>query len=359
MVVLTPVAEFFTYLSFSVLVGHVVLQFVPEKSKPGVFIPKPVLLLSCLGIIFFTFIPVLQVILYFEGSLALGPAALSFLTEFQVGKAWIFIGFMATFLYLTIYVQGSKYMLSFWLLLMILAIGYASHISSLSFWYGLINHSIHFAVAVIWVGILLNVGWFSSNSNNWERFLKWFTPFAVVSVVMIIISGLLVMFLIVEPDEYLKAWVLPYGQMLLLKHISIIPVIVFACINGILAKKVKDSSYDPLPWIKAETILLMFVFFFTGVMGTLSPPHEVDLTVRTEGSAKWVELLLNKEVTSPFQAGLSPSILSFMFLLISIIILLFMIISHRRKLPLLAVVLGCCLIIALYMAFMLAFNIVG
>ncbi|RFU62032.1 copper resistance D family protein [Peribacillus glennii] len=353
-----PIAEFITYLLFSVLVGHAALQFVPAKYKPEVFIPVPFLLLSALGIIFFTFFPVLQVILYFQESIGLGSAALSVLTDFQVGKAWIFIGFAATFLYLTIYAHGSKYLQALWLVLMIMAIGYASHVSSLSFWYGLINHSIHFVVAASWVGILLNVAWFSTDNNNWGRFLRWFTPFAVICLVMIIVSGLLVMFLIVEPKAYMKAWVLPYGQMLLLKHISIIPVVVFAVINGILSKKGKDF-YDLRPWIKAETIVLMIVFFFTGVMGTLSPPHEADLTVSTEGAARWVELLINKEIVSPFQAGLSPSSLSVLFLFISILFLLCMIISHRRKLPFLGVVFACCLIVAIYMALMLAFNIVA
>lgn len=52
--VLIPIAEFGNYFLFSILMGHVALQFVPEDKKPKTNIPKPVLLLSTLGIITLT-----------------------------------------------------------------------------------------------------------------------------------------------------------------------------------------------------------------------------------------------------------------------------------------------------------------
>lgn len=71
---------------------------------------------------------------------------------------------------MTVYVEGSKYLQAFWLLLMILAVGYASHVASLSFWTGLLSHSIHFLAVALWTGILIHVAWFSKNLHNWMTF---------------------------------------------------------------------------------------------------------------------------------------------------------------------------------------------
>lgn len=50
------------------------------------------------------------------------------------------------------------------------------------------------------------------------------TPFGIISLIIIFISGLYLMSFVVELKDYVKAWVLPNGQKLLLKHISILPV---------------------------------------------------------------------------------------------------------------------------------------
>ncbi|MED4778442.1 hypothetical protein P9306_18285, partial [Bacillus atrophaeus] len=51
---------------------------------------------------------------------------------------------------------------------------------------------------------------------------------------------------VVDIKDYAKCWVLPYGQMLLLKHIGILPLLAFAFINGVLIRKTKALSlYNP------------------------------------------------------------------------------------------------------------------
>lgn len=92
MSVLIPLAEIGTYFLFSILIGHIVLQFIPEPNKPKIYISKKMLLLSTLGIYIFTFGPVAQTISYFSDGVGFTLAAYSVLTDFQVGRAWIFIG---------------------------------------------------------------------------------------------------------------------------------------------------------------------------------------------------------------------------------------------------------------------------
>ena len=183
-----PILEFANYLLFSILVGHVALQFVPEANKPKIIIPKPVLLLSTLGIIFFSLGPIVQTVSYFQSGVGLPLAIKSVLYDFQVGRAWIFIGFMATFLYMAILLNGSKYLKVILVLLMVLAVGYSSHVASLSFWAGLLSHSIHFLIVTLWIGILIHVAWFAKDESNWSRFLRWFTPFAIICLIIIILS---------------------------------------------------------------------------------------------------------------------------------------------------------------------------
>jgi copper resistance protein D len=356
--ILIPIAEIATYIVFSILAGHVALQFVPHSYKPIINISKSILLLSTLGIFLFTLGPVLQTISYFSGSVGLPLAILSVLTNFQVGKAWLFIGFISVFLWMTIMLKGSKYLQALCLLLIVLAIGYSSHVASLSFLVGLVSHSIHFLIVTLWTGILLHVAWFSKDQQKWPNFLRWFTPFAIVCFIIIILSGLTLMFFVVEPKDYVKSWVLPYGQMLLLKHISIIPVIVFAFVNGVLMKKaLTNPSFNPRPWIKLESMMIFIVFYFTSVLGTLSPPHEVEFTVRSEGASSWVEWLLGKDILTTLNIGLMPYYQSSLLIFVSLIFLILIVISFKQVRPIIAVVFGFSFILAMYFGLMLALNV--
>lgn len=290
-------------------------------------------------------------------SLLLGLIKWTFLiTDFQVGRAWIFIGFMSVFLWMTILVNGSKYLQVLWLLLMVLGVGYSSHVASLIFWVGLFAHSAHFLMVTLWTGILIHVAWFSNDQQKWPKFLRWFTLFAVACI--IILSGVTLMIYVVEPKDYVRSWVLPYGQMLLLKHISVIPVLVFAFINDVLSKKAATiPSFNPRPWIKAESFIILIVFYFTSVLGMLSPPHEVEFTVRSQGASKWVEWLLGKDILTSLNIGLTINYLTFLLISISLIFLVLIVISFRKVKPLVAVFFGCSFIFTLYFGLILSFNL--
>lgn len=358
MSVAVPLAEVVTYLLFSILIGNTALQFISEKKKPKTYISKKTLLLSSLGIYIFTFGPVAQTISYFSDDVGLTLAAYSVLTDFQVGRAWIVIGFMSVFLWMTLLLNGSKYLQALWLLLMVFAIGYSSHVASLSFWNGFIAHSIHFLMVTLWTGILIHVAWFSSDEKKWPLFLRWFTPFAMINLMILLISGFALMFYVVEPKDYVNSWVLPYGQMLLLKHLSIIPLLVFAFLNGVLTRKsLRVSSFDPRPWIKGESIIIFLVFCFTSVLGTLSPPHEVEFTVQSEGASIWVEWLLGTDIPSVNNVHLTPNFLSLFLLANSLLFLALIVISFKKVKPYIAILFGMSFVFALYFGLMISLSI--
>ncbi|PGT90715.1 copper resistance D family protein [Bacillus sp. AFS040349] len=355
---LIPVTEYVSYMLFSFLVGHVVLQFVPQTHKPIITVKKQSLLLAVLGIIILTFLPVLQVILFFSPEGLISLTSYSILTEFQVGIAWLYGSFFAVLLWMTIYVEGSKYIQALFLLLMIFSVGYASHSSTLNLWPGLFSHAIHFLVITMWVGVLLHVGWLSKDDKNWRLFLKWFTPLSIILFLTVTITGIFLMFFVVEPRDYVNSWVITYGQVLLVKHLSIIPILAFALINGFLARKVKaNDQFNPIKWVQAETIILMVVFFITGVLGTLPPPHQVNATLIQEGPAPWIEFLLGQNITAPFIVQLSLHLDAVLLLIIGVLFIGLLIISFYKKIsPILAVGFGIAFIISTYLGLM--FSIV-
>lgn len=356
--ILIPITELITYVLYSILSGYVALQFVSSKYKPTSKISKKFILLTLLGIYVFSLGPVAQVISYFSDSVGFTLAAYSVLTDFQVGRAWIITGFLSVFFWITILLKGSKYIQAILLLLMVLSVGYASHVASLSFWTGLITHSIHFLVVTLWTGILVHLTWFSDEEVVWSKFLRWFTPFAFGCLIMIFVSGILLMIYFVDPKNYISSWVLPYGQMLLLKHISIIPLLVFAFINGVLLKKVNAASiYNPRPWIKAEGLFIFIIFYFTSIMGTLSPPHEVDFTVKSEGASEWVEWILGRDILTSMNIGVTANFNSVLLLVMAFIFLAMIYVSVKKVKPRTAVFWGISFIFAMYFAFMLSLTI--
>lgn len=353
-----PITEFITYVLYSMLAGYVALQFVPSENKPTGKMSNQLILLTLLGIYIFSLGPVVQVISYFSDSVGFMLATYSVLTDFQVGRAWIITGFLSVFFWITILLKGSKYIQAILLLLMVLSVGYASHVASLAFWPGLLAHSTHFLVVTLWTGILLHVAWFSTDQIVWTRFLRWFTPFAVVCLICIFVSGFLLMFYIVDPKDYISSWVLPYGQMLLLKHISVVPVLFFALINGILLKKIHAvPKYNPRPWIKAEALFIFITFYFTSVMGTLSPPHEVDFTVKSEGGSEWVEWLLGKDILTSLNVEVTLNLSSILLLVMAFLFLALIYVSVKKVKPGTAVFLGISFIFLMYFGCMLSLSI--
>ncbi|MCM3441642.1 copper resistance D family protein [Metabacillus halosaccharovorans] len=355
---LIPITEYATYMLFSYLVGYIFLQFIPQFSKPVIQVTKQSLLLSVLGIIVLTFLPVVQVITFFSEDGLFSLTAYSILTEFQVGISWLYGSFFAVLLWMTIYVEGPKYLQAFFILVMIISVGYASHASTLDALPGLLSHSIHFLTITIWFGILLHVGWLAKEINNLHAFLRWFTPLSIVLIVILTISGISLMLFVVEPRDYTNSWVLTYGQMLLLKHISIIPILVFGLINGFLSRKTKhDENFNPIKWIQAETFILMIVFFITGVLGTLPPPHQVNATFLQEGPANWIEPILGLNIQAPFNVQLDIGLQSIVLLIIAVLFIMMMIVSFFKKIsPMIALSFGIAFIIATYLGLM--FSIV-
>ena len=60
---------------------------------------------------------------------------------------------------------------------------------------------------------------------------------AIACLLLTVATGLVLMTLIIDLKEYSDAWMIPYGQSLLIKHLLIIPLLGYAFINSILVRK--------------------------------------------------------------------------------------------------------------------------
>ena len=183
--------------------------------------------------------------------------------------------------------------------ILILALGWSSHASSIEQWKGFVVHTIHFLAVTIWVGILFVVSWASKNHLNWMKFLRWFTPVALICFFITVISGLFLMTVVIDYKDYANSWILPYGQALLIKHLLIIPLLAYVFINSILIrKKIKNNdNFNPRPWTKAESLIVFLIFSATAVLGQQEPPHDIETTISSSGPSILFDLLYQGNIT--------------------------------------------------------------
>ncbi|WP_336864897.1 copper resistance D family protein [Peribacillus frigoritolerans] len=343
MLTLGMISEPLLYLCFSLLIGSFVLRLVPSAYRPDINVPKGVLMIATAGIAIFSFIPVLQLILVLHQDVGLGQTFQSVLFTFEVGKAWIFTYTLTNLLFVFIvwFDYRKKLLYSYigivFTFLLIFALGWSSHASSIEQWKGFLAHTIHFLAVTLWVGILFIVSWFSKNHSNWLNFLKWFTPVAIICFLITAISGLFLMSIVIDFNDYANAWILPYGQALLIKHLLIIPLLAYAFINSILMRKRlrKNESFNPIPWTKSESVIVFLIFSVTAVLGQQSPPHDVETTVASSGVSRLFDLFYQGIITRDLEIVLNIGIDSGMLLIAGLFFLGLTVMSYIKKAPIL------------------------
>ncbi|MEK3992953.1 MULTISPECIES: CopD family protein [Robertmurraya] len=357
------ISQTLLYLCFSLTIGSFVLYLIPSTHRPDIMVPKGILMIATGGIAIFSFFPVLQLILFLSPDIGFAQTFLSVLFTFEVGQSWVFTFIVANLLYIFViwfdYQNKAKYswiglIFTFFL---ILALGWSSHASSYDQVKGFLTHTSHFTAVTIWVGILIVVSWFSKSNSNWLKFLKWFTPIALFCFIITILTGLILMTFVVEFKDYSNSWMIPYGQSLLIKHILIIPLMVYIVINSILVKKKikKDITFNPTPWVRVESIVLLLIFSATAALGQQSPPHE---TTIVEGVlSKLFTILYQGEFQPDMNVQLVLNLTSFSFFLLAILFLVLSIFSFIKRVPtILSFLMNMLSVICFYLALILSIK---
>ena len=361
MAFLGMVSQTIVYLCFAILMGGFILALIPEGERPTIHLPKQALLISTIGIALFSFFPVLQILIYLVPNLGFSETLQSVLFTFEVGKAWSFTLVAALILFLFIGLfddRTNKFYCAISItltFLLILAVGWSSHASSYNQLIGFTSDTVHFTAVSIWVGILIVVSWFSKNHLNWGSFLKWFTPVAIICFIVTIISGLLLMSIIVE--DYTNSWPISYGQTLLMKHLLIIPLIVFAAINSLLIKRKvqNDASFNPLPWAKAESILMLLIFSATASLGQQSPPRET--AISSNNVSELFSFIYQGQIQQSMNVQFAPNLTAIMLGVLTLLFLVLMIFSFIKKMPaIMTFIMGLFLVLSGYLFLMFSIK---
>ena len=352
MLTLTIFSEFLLYLCFSLLMGGLLFLLVPPEKKPRVVISKRLLLICTALIPILSFLPVLYIGVILLEDMDFWIGFTSILLTFEIGKAWMFTFFISLFLFILLLrnpFRNKSYTQRiglFLLLILIFAFGKAGHAASITEWSGFILHSIHFLAVIVWAGPLLIVSWKAKETANWSGFLKWFSPLSVVCMGTLLLAGFFTMQIDInsydDPQaslltEYLNGWVVPYGQALLMKHLVIVPLLVFAFLNGYLLRRKaqKDPSFNPLPWVKAESVFILMLFALTAYMGQQYPPHEIALLIKTEEISPLFTLFYPGNISPDLQILINWQPISYQLMAVGLLFLMIALISAVKKGPVL------------------------
>ncbi|OCA86674.1 copper resistance D family protein [Bacillus sp. FJAT-27986] len=330
-------SEVALYLCLSILMGSFILSIVPNHHRPSISVGKKYMILAAIGVGLFSFSPVLIRILNLQQRVDWQGRIQTVLLTFEIGKAWIFTTIVMLILLLFIAKfhqrEDSKYS---WIgciltIFLIMGLAWSSHASTSEQIIGFLTHFVHVTAVTVWVGILFVISWFSKNQENWLQFLRWFTPIAISCVLVTAASGIVLMTFVIDLSQYPNSWMVDYGQFLLIKHILIMVLLAYAFVNGILIRRRlrEDETFNPVPWVKAESIVALLIFSATAAMSQQSPPSAG--TLEHEGLSFLFELFYQGQYYSGMDVQMSVNSISILLITIAFLFLALLFYAFIKK----------------------------
>nr|WP_304214912.1 CopD family protein [Fredinandcohnia onubensis] len=356
------ISQALLYLSFSVLVGGFILLLVPNEYRPDIKFPKRLLFICASTLPVYAFVPVLDIILFLAPRLGFLESLKIVLTTYTAGTAWDFTLLGSLLLVFLIAFTKSTEKASFAYIGTILTFGliltvaWSSHAGSLDQSIGIISDFIHLVAVSIWVGILLIIGWFSTNHNNWLKFLSWFSAVAFGCLIATVLSGIFMMDVIM--DEYIDSWMISYGQGLLVKHLFLLPLLFYALVNGFIVKYklTKDATFNPIPWIRLESFILFAIFTITAIYSQQPPPHGNFLT--SDAVSPLFRLFHDDIIAVGNTIGFALNVNTVYFFFISILFFVLMVVSYLKKASIiLSFLFSCLFVTSIYLTLMITIVI--
>ena len=169
MMFLSTISEALLYSCFALLMGSFIFSLIPTDLKPAILVSKKFKLIALAGIAVFSFMPILNLMVYLLEEYTFLYVLKSLLLTFEIGKAWIVTVILTIILGFFIYLFDNRntpiyYIIGILLLFgIVAAMSWTTHSHAVYGIQGLITHFIHFSTVIVWVGILIIVAWFSKN----------------------------------------------------------------------------------------------------------------------------------------------------------------------------------------------------
>jgi putative copper export protein len=347
--------ECLIYLCFAYLTGAFIFFNLPKSKWPDNQPSRKLLLFSILGIGLFSFAPVFSVILDLAKDMGFWLSFKGVLFTFEIGQTWLLTFAISILLFLLVYfnpIDQDPILAKFALFLAVLLIGTytkGGHAASLSPLWGFVGHFSHLLAVSVWGGCLMHAAWTAKSDKNWLAFLKWFTPLALISMIVIIGAGFLTMVIDISPPlnhsvsatlgNYRDGLVVNYGQALLIKHLLLIPLLLLATFNSVYSRKQfkQQRPFQPIKWARLETILLFAILAVTAYMGQQAPPHDLAQLLHFNGASPLFEAIYGGTIPQSFTVHLHFGSTSLIFILFSVLLLILVALGVVRRLSMLMV----------------------
>ncbi|WP_020008268.1 copper resistance D family protein [Salinicoccus albus] len=365
------VSQLLLYITLALLMGVMLGNSLLAGHMPKFHVPKWLVITAVGGVILFASAPSLEIIMNLSGGMDVWTAATMVLLEFNIGNAWLFTYFIGiVFVVLIAFndlgedriVSGAGMVI---VILMAIAQGLSSHaFEQASFW-GVTVHSVHLLAVMVWGGMLIILGWFTKVQADWPRILSWFTPLALISMLVLAVSGVFTMDVVTaNPDgeqinivqRFTDAWLTDYGQSLLFKHLLLITLLGFGTINGILFRKrlAREPKLQIQPWIKTESFLILLVLAITGFMGEQALPNQIETIVSEEGTSSLFQSIYGQAVPPEMMVSLSFGFISILLFILAALFFGCMLYAARSRMhPAASFIMAICFVLAGYLGLML------
>lgn len=352
MMALTIFSQFLLYISLALLTGTFILYCVPETVRPKIDISSKWLIGSAVIMPIVTFVPNIQLLTILTPQFGFVESLGMLLMKFKVGHSWLaVIGF--TIILLIMIRQFMKkpsrliaVMSIFILIAVMAAIGYISHASSMTGIVGSVLDFVHLLAVSVWLGILVLMSFFSKDAQNWDAFLKWFSPVALVAFTSVALTGILMTDTIVP--GYVTSWSSNYGQFLFIKHVLLVPLTVIILANSLLIKlKMDKPLFEPRTWVRIETVLLVLILFITALYSEQQPP-----SFYVQEISPFFEMFYRSSIEAGMRGYLQMTGIGLGFFLLTALFIGLVIVSYIKQLP---VVVSAAMTFALALCFYMGF----
>ncbi|MFS0876263.1 copper resistance D family protein [Solibacillus isronensis] len=352
MMALTIFSQFLLYISLALLMGTFILYCIPETVRPKIDISSKWLIGSAVIMPIVTFVPNIQLLTILTPQFGFVESLGMLLMKFKVGHSWLaVIGF--TIILLIMIRQFMKkpsrliaVMSIFILIAVMAAIGYISHAGSMTGIVGSVLDFVHLLAVSVWLGILVLMSFFSKDAQNWDAFLKWFSPVALVAFTSVALTGVLMTDTIVP--GYVTSWSSNYGQFLFIKHVLLVPLTVIILANSLLIKlKMDKPLFEPRTWVRIETVLLVLILFITALYSEQQPP-----SFYVQEISPFFEMFYRSSIEAGMRGYLQMTGIGLGFFLLTALFIGLVIVSYIKQLP---VVVSAAMTFALALCFYMGF----